>query len=149
MIFFSTNEVVQKWIAYILKFSASNLPIKYLEVPLFIGATKCEFWEDIISKCNPKFANWKNKWLSQVGRIIIIKSILSTLPIYAMSCFKLTPRVIDALESFMKKFLWEGAKEDKHILLIHWNTTCLAKENGGARLRHMEFQNLALWMKLT
>lgn len=70
------------------------------------------------------------------------------MPIYAMSCFKPAPREINALESFLKKFLLEGVNEMTKIPLLNWEVVCKPKEYGGAGLRKMEQQNLALGAKL-
>lgn len=51
--------------------------------------------------------------------------------IYVMSFFQITSKEAPSLESLLKKFLWEGAKEDKNISLIHWEMTDLPKVVGG------------------
>ncbi|XP_059066285.1 uncharacterized protein LOC131857616 [Cryptomeria japonica] len=57
-------------------------------------------------------------------------------------------RASSSLDGFLKKFLWEGSKEDMRIPLINWDTACMIKEEGGAGLRKMNLQNLALGAKL-
>lgn len=70
------------------------------------------------------------------------------MPIYAMFVFKLSSKALQALESFFKKFSWEGAKKIKKIPLFNWDIVCKTKESGGGGLRKMEMQNLAMGEKL-
>ncbi|XP_057818351.2 uncharacterized protein LOC131031288 [Cryptomeria japonica] len=105
-------------------------------------------WEEVVNKCKAKSASWKNKWLSQVGQIQMIKSVLFAVPVYYMSCYKLSCKASLKLDGMLKKFIWEGLKEEKKIPLINWETACMLKEEGGAGIRKMNFQNLALGAKL-
>ncbi|XP_057856252.2 uncharacterized mitochondrial protein AtMg00310-like [Cryptomeria japonica] len=105
-------------------------------------------WEDVINKCQVKASSWKNKWLTQAGRIQMIKSVLSAIPIYQMACFRLSFKVAKELDSLFKKFLWEGSQKKKKIPLINWDTTCLIKLEGEAGLRKMDLHNRAIGAKL-
>lgn len=53
------------------------------------------------------------------------------------------------IDNLLRKFVWEGAKDKKKIPLINWDTMCLLKEDGGAGLRKMALQNIALGAKLS
>lgn len=64
-----------------------------------------------MQSCISKLESWKNRWPSQVGRLTMIKSVLSAIPIYSMSCFKMPTG--KKLDNILKKFIWEGAKDNK------------------------------------
>lgn len=66
-----------------------------------------------------------------------------------MSCFKMSFAAGKSLNNLLKKFVWDGAKDNRKIPLINWDTLCLIKEDGGASLRKMELQNSALGAKLS
>ncbi|GLJ29203.1 hypothetical protein SUGI_0575970 [Cryptomeria japonica] len=135
--FFNTKKEIQAKIAKILRCTIGTLPVKYLGVPLIGGKAKKDVWEEMITKCRQKTKTWKHKWLALPGRILLIKTVLSAMPIYAMSIFKLSYKAIQTLEGFLKKFLWEGAKQVKKIPLIGWDTTCRSREEGGAGIRNL------------
>lgn len=136
--FVNTNKRLQYKIAKILEFQIVLFPTKYLGVPLFMGRSNNLMWEEIINKHQAKTSLWKNKWLSQVGRIQMIKYVLSMVPIYSMSYFRLSVQAIGALDGLLKKHLWEGSKEARRIPLIYWDTAYLLKEEGGAGLRKID-----------
>ncbi|XP_059064528.1 uncharacterized protein LOC131856677 [Cryptomeria japonica] len=146
--FLDTSRSIQSKIVGILQFGQGGFPIKNLGVPLFAGRLDNKIWEEIVNKCKAKSAAWMNNWLSQAGCIQMIKSILFAVPIYYMPCYSLSCKAISALDGMLKKFLWEGSKEAKKIPLINWDTACMLKEEGGAGLRKMKLQNLALGAKL-
>lgn len=78
----------------------------------------------------------------------MIKSVLLAVPIYYMSCFRLSSKATNDLDGLLKKFLWEGSKDKKKIPSINWEMTCLIKDEGGVGLRKMNLHNLALGTKL-
>lgn len=78
----------------------------------------------------------------------MVKTMLSTIPIYYLSVYKFSNSTLNGLDRIFKKILWEGSKEEKKTPLISWDTTFLAKEDGGASLRQMSFHNKALGAKL-
>ncbi|XP_059064981.1 uncharacterized protein LOC131067114 [Cryptomeria japonica] len=86
--------------------------------------------------------------IGKAGQIQMIKSVLSVVPVYYMSCYRLSCKASSALDEMLKNFIWEGSKEEKKILLINWDTAYMLKEEGGAGLRKMNLQNLALGAKL-
>jgi hypothetical protein len=49
---------------------------------------------------------WKAKTLSQVGRLVLIKSVAATLPSYAMSTFLLPLSFCNELDRILKNFWW-------------------------------------------
>ncbi|XP_057842846.2 uncharacterized protein LOC131052243 [Cryptomeria japonica] len=146
--FFNTNERMQCKIGEIMGYLQGKFPLKYLGVQLDPGRHQNKMWEEVINKCQVKASSWKNKWLTQAGRIQMIKYVLSAIPIYQMSCFRLSFKVAKELDSLFKKFLWDGAQEKKKNPLINWDTTFLLKMEGGAGLRKMDLHNLALGAKL-
>ncbi|XP_057816791.2 uncharacterized mitochondrial protein AtMg00310-like [Cryptomeria japonica] len=79
----------------------------------------------------------------------MVRSVLLAIPIYCMSCFKIPFVVGKNIDNLLRKFVWEGAKDTKKIPLINWETMCLLKEDGRARLRKMELQNSVLGAKLS
>ncbi|XP_057854930.2 uncharacterized protein LOC131064707 [Cryptomeria japonica] len=67
--FFNTNVRMQSKIKEIMGYPQGNFPLKYLGVQLDPGRQQNKMWEDVINKCQVKASSWKNKWLTQAGRI--------------------------------------------------------------------------------
>ena len=83
-------------------------PIKYLGLPLGGNPRKIAFWELVVNKVAKRLVSWKKAFLSRGGRLTLIQSVLSSLPIYYLSVFKVPISVINSMEKMMRDFLWEG-----------------------------------------
>ena len=74
----------------------------------------------------------------------LIQSMLTSIPIYFFSFFRVPNRVVDKLVSLQRKFLWGDGYEQNKIAWIKWETVCLSKEKGGLGLKDIKTFNLAL-----
>ena len=101
-------------------------------------------WDPIINKCERKLAKWKQRHISFGGRVTLIQSVLTSIPIYFFSFFRVPNRVVDKLVSIQHRFLWDGGIEQKKIAWIKCDTVCLPKEKGGLGLKDIKTFNLAL-----
>jgi len=79
----------------------------------------------------------------------LIKSVVASLPIYQCSLLLAPATVIQILEAFQRRFLWEGGKQEKKKLhLVKWEKTIKSYMEGGLNLKNTRTQNLALGAKL-
>ena len=77
---------------------------KYLGLPLSIGRSKTCAFQDILEKVSGKIEGWRAKTLSQAERFVLIRSVASTIPSYAMSSFLLPISVASSLDISFKIF---------------------------------------------
>lgn len=71
-----------------------------------------------------------NKHISLGGKVVLLKSVLTTLPIYFLSFFKALEGVISAMETLFRRFLWGGNEEKGIIHWVAWSIICKEKEEG-------------------
>ena len=73
-------------------------------------------------KNDKKLSRWKAQYLSLGGRVILINSVLDSLPTYIMSLFPTPPIVIKKLDRLRRNFLWKKGKEGegKGCYLVKW-----------------------------
>ena len=77
-------------------------PIKYLGLPLGGNPRRNDLWDPVFTKVAKRLAGWKKALLSRGGRVTLIQSILTALPIYYLSLFKAPLGVIHKLEKLMR-----------------------------------------------
>ena len=65
-----------------------SLPFMYLGIPIGDNPRRNEFWDPILQKCERKLSTWKHRHISFGGRVTLINSILTTIPIYFFSFFR-------------------------------------------------------------
>lgn len=121
-----------------------TLPFVYLGLPVGGDARRLEFWKPVVDRIVNRLSNWSCKFLSLGGRLILLKSVLSSLPVYFLSFFKAPTGIISSLESLFKRFFWGGCEESRKISWVDWNSVCLPKEEGGLGVRRLCEFNLSL-----
>ena len=77
------------------------------------------------------FSLVKRSHISKGGRLTLIRSTLSSMPIFLLSLL-CVPRVVrQSLERIQRDYLWGGGALEKKIHLIRWKTICIDKDKGG------------------
>lgn len=82
---FNTPLITQHNIACILGFNTSSLPSKYLGAPLTNAAIKHSSWREMLDIIETKMSNWTHLSLNISRRLVLIKYVLQSLPIYLFS----------------------------------------------------------------
>ncbi|KAJ9701144.1 hypothetical protein PVL29_006475 [Vitis rotundifolia] len=121
-----------------------NLPTTYLSLPLGASHNSCRVWDVVEERFKRKLATWKTQYLSKGGRLTLIKSTLSNLPIYFMSLFVIPRKVRLRLEKIQREFFWGDLEERRKLHLVRWAVICKDKRHGGLGLRHLKDFNHAL-----
>lgn len=77
------------WYARILNFRIMEVLFVYLGIPVGANPRKKVTWEPLITKLKGKLSSWKQKSLSFRGKIFLIRSVLSSMPLFFLSFFKM------------------------------------------------------------
>ncbi len=97
-------------LAAIIDCNLGSLLIKYLGIPLMKGNIRKEDWWSIINKIEKRIGGWQAKLLSQGGRLILVNSVLSNLPLYFFTVFRAPVWVIRRIDTLRRAFYWNGKK---------------------------------------
>jgi len=71
------------------------------------------------------------------GRVVLINSVLTSIPILFLSFLKMSKRVWKALVKIQCRFLW-GTSSSTKILWIKWAYVCKNKEENGFGYQRLE-----------
>jgi hypothetical protein len=80
-------------LADILGCGVAILLVKYLGLPLGLSCKSIHIWDGVIEKIERQLTSWKMLYLSQGGRVNLIKSTLANLPTYFFCLFFLSRQV--------------------------------------------------------
>ena len=83
---------------------------------MFQGRNKGEVWKCLVEKFFKKMEGWKGGWLSSVGRLLMLKLVVSVVPIFLMMCLNIPKRVISSVLKQMRSFFWSGTRKSDKIL---------------------------------
>jgi hypothetical protein len=136
------NNVGQ--LAEILCCRVGDLPMSYLGMPLGASFKAFSVWNPILENIVRKLAGWKKLYLSKGRRLILLKSMLSSLPTYFLSLFTIPKHVAKRIEKIQRNFLWGGLGDGFKHHLVGWNTVCRPIANGGLGIRKAVVTNRAL-----
>lgn len=121
---------------------------KYLGVPLIHKRVTKATFAPVVDKVRKRLANWKGKFLSTIGKTVLIKSVLSSIPYYQMQTSLMPSGALHELEKISRNFLWSQTAESKKLHLIGWETCKQDKDLGGLGIKDLCSQNEAFMMKL-
>lgn len=100
-------------------------------IPIDLRRTSPKAWYGILDNIKTKLVNWGVSWINSVGRTIFVEVVLSVIPLYEFSAL-LAPRyVMQQPGGYIRKFMWEEAKQEKKIHLVNWKTVRAPKKHGG------------------
>ena len=106
----------------------------YLGLSAIVGKSKKKMLDFIKDRVRAKIKGWKNIFLSPAGKEVMLKSVLSAIPSYALSCFKFPDSLCKEITTILSNFWW-GHDEDKRKMHFEkWETLCLAKYKRGYRI---------------
>ena len=124
-----------------------SLPSAYLGLPLGASHKALGVWDTVEDKFRKRLASWKSQFISKAGKLTLIQSTLSSLPIYCLSLFRMPASICSRLEKIQREFLWSGGSLAKKTHLVNWKTVCSEKKKGGLGLRRFSILNKALMCK--
>ena len=76
-----------------------RIPFQYLGVEVGGNPRKKQFWEPVVRKIEARLCSWKGRFLSMAGRICLLKSVFTAIPLFYLSIFKAPVAVCNKISS--------------------------------------------------
>ena len=125
-----------------------SFPCKYLGLPLNIKAIRRVDIHPLIDKVGGKLAAWKGRLLSKAGRLRLVNSVLSSIPTYFLTVFKLPKWAARKIDKLRRSFLWKGDTEaNGGHCLVQWAKTLRPKKFGGLGILDLDLFGRALRLR--
>ncbi|KAL8546362.1 hypothetical protein ACS0TY_006182 [Phlomoides rotata] len=78
-----------------------------------------------------RLLRWDNSYLSFGGRIVLTNSVLTNIPIYALTFSRIPPSISKAILKIQRWFLWGGgSRKEKRMAWVNWDIVCRDKSRG-------------------
>ena len=120
---------------------SGSFPFRYLGLPMHYRKLRNGDWRHIEERFEKRLIGWKGKMLSVGGRLVLINSVLSSLPMFMLSFFGIPKGVLRKLEYLRSRFFWQNDQHRKKYHLIRWDQIRQPREQGGLGILDLEVQN--------
>ena len=86
------------------------MKLHFLYLGLEVGGNprKKQFWDPVVKKVEAKLSSWRGRFLSMAGRICLLKSVFTAIPLFYLSIFKAPVAVCNKISSIQRKFYGRG-----------------------------------------
>jgi hypothetical protein len=81
-----------------------TFPFRYLGIPIHFRKLKNGEWKPVEDRFEKKLANWIGKMLSYGDHLVLINSVLTSLPMFMLSFFEIPKGVRKRLDFFRSRF---------------------------------------------
>jgi hypothetical protein len=91
----------------------TSFPCCYLGLPLHFKMILRTCLYDLIQKIAKRLPRWQRNFLTYPGREILINYVLSAMPAYFLTVFKMLKWGLNRIDRYRRGFLWKGKDHDK------------------------------------
>ncbi|KAJ4763344.1 RNA-directed DNA polymerase (reverse transcriptase)-related family protein [Rhynchospora pubera] len=143
----ATTELIRAQVQDSLQATCAESGEKYLGICLEGRQSAKKTGQMLLDRMWAKLAGWKCSMLSHAGRLVLIKSVLTSLPVYYMNTVRIPKGLIDKMMSLMAKFFWGKTDKARYLTFISWKKICSNIEDGGLGVKDLHKFGEALFMK--
>lgn len=120
---------------------------KYLGLPTLVGRSKKQVFQVVVERVINRLKGWKERNLTKARREVLIKSVIQSIPTYAMSCFLFPRSLCEEIDKAFTRFFWGATDKDRKVHWSSWERISRSKVDGGMGFREIFFFNLAMVAK--
>lgn len=120
----------------------------YLGVPMGRGQMSIGCYHFLLDKVKSRLRGWQAQTLSFAGRVMLVNSVLTSMPIYTMQTMAIPNSICNDIDKTIRGFVWGSSNECRRIHLLPIETVTKPWSEGGLGIRPMKQTNSAILVKL-
>ncbi|WOK95118.1 hypothetical protein Cni_G03825 [Canna indica] len=131
------SERIKAEVCNILNIKKGTFPIKHLGVFIDGGKLSKSHQSLVVDKASTRIENWASKHISQAGKIVLINSVVNSIPIHSLSTTWINDGVINNYAKNARSFLWKTNSKKKGLHLVKWELVTICKRDGGLGIKDL------------
>jgi hypothetical protein len=140
----------QSNLAFLSDNNMPTFPCIYLGLPVHYRKLPSSALHLVIQKIASSLPGWKRNFLTYPGRELLVKIVLTAMPTYFLTVFKIPKWGFAKIDKFRISFLWKGHEPDSvrpGRCLVNWQKCMRPKKLGGLGIKDLEKFNRALRLR--
>lgn len=142
-------------VSQVLHCPTSTFPCKNLGLPLTLRKQSAAQLSGMVDHLAASLPRWKAANMPKSGRMLLVTSVLSAMPLHAMMALDIPMKTIKAMVKICRSFLW-CAKDEANggQCRVAWEEVCTPRWAGGLGIPNLKWLNIAMqarwpWLKKT
>ena len=119
------------------------MPVRYLGVPLISTRLTASHCKPLVDSITARASSWTTRFLSFVGHLQLIKSVLCSIQSFWNGLFILPKKVIHQVEQILRRFLWKGSQLDPGGAKVAWEDLTFPLKEGELGIKKLAEWNVA------
>lgn len=126
----------------------TSFPCKYHGLPLSLKRLTAADLQPILDKIVDALPTWKEAMMSTAGRLVVVRVVLTAIPIYMLMALDVSRWFIKAVDRFRRSFLWRGRADTRggHCP-VNWERVTRPLHLGGLGIHNLQLLGWALRMR--
>lgn len=134
-------------LAQIMECQMAAMPFTYLGLPMGSTRPTIKDMSPLVDRIERRLSSVVS-FLSYGDSLVLINSVLSSLPTYFMCTLVLPKGIIEIIDRARRRCLWRKDKNKERVnSLASWEMVCRPKDKGGLGIINLQVQNRALLLK--
>lgn len=122
-------------------------PCKYLGIPLSIWKLRHTNEQALVDKVAARIPTWKSGLLTHVGRVLLIKAMLSVIRVHLSITCCLFSWAVEQIDKHCRAFLWDGTEKVMGgKCKVAWPTVYKPTVLGGLSVLDRRFFGISLYL---
>jgi hypothetical protein len=131
-----------------LAYLIAEQPIKYLGIPLTIRRPTAVQLRPLVDNIAGRLPHWMSGLMNKTGRLTMVKSVLSAIPIHQLLVFAPPMSSLKQVERIERGFFWAArAEANGGQCHVNWRRVCRPISLGGLGVRDLEQIGLSLRLR--